>query len=796
MKNKYSFSLSSLPQQTHLISPSSGFSAAQNGETPLHLACRGCKADVVRHLIRFVKERRGAETATSYVNSLTNEGASGLHYAAQIEPSEVGTAGDDRAVIRALLEGGADVSLQTKQAQESAFHHCALAGNNEILSEMISGMSATEVQKALNRQSAVGWTPLLIAAHRGHMELVTTLLANHARVDVFDLEGRSALHLAAEHGYLQVCDALLANKAFINSKSRVGRTALHLAAMNGYSHLVKFLVQDHGAAIDVLTLRKQTPLHLAAGAGQLEVCKLLLELGASIDATDDQGQKPIHAAAMNNYAEVAQLFLQRHPSLVMACTKDGNTCAHIAAMQGSVRVIEELMKFDRQGVISARNKLTEATPLQLAAEGGHAEVVRALVRAGASCADENRAGFTAVHLAAQHGHGQVLEVMRSSQSLRISSKKLGVTALHVAAYFGQAGKPLRVSPLLPSSFFFFFFQPSPRYRARIADPRARHGQVRPPDRWLPRRRIGQRIWNDASSLGRLFRQRERGAVAVELGRCAGNVRKKRRSEQEEEENETRTCVVKVEAATTENGFNPLHLACFGGHITVVGLLLSRSAELLHSSDRYGKTGLHIAATHGHYQMVEVLLGQGAEINATDKNGWTPLHCAARAGYLDVVKLLVESGASPKSETNLGSAPIWFAASEGHNDVLKYLMEKEHDTYALMEDKRVGLVLSLPQILEKSRWIRFTFLPSVRLQHDGVQQEQQQQADRGIRAGVPGAGRHGGQAFQHLRETVREGEGAGQGLDSRRQAVRNDGDGAAGFGGGGRLGREDSHLDGP
>lgn len=120
----------------------------------------------------------------------------------------------------------------------------------------------------------------------------------------------------------------------------------------------------------------------------------------------------------------------------------------------------------------------------------------------------------------------------------------------------------------------------------------------------------------------------------------------------------------------------------------MGLLLSRSAELLHSADRYGKTGLHIAATHGHYQMVEVLLGQGAEINATDKNGWTPLHCAARAGHLDVVKLLVESGGSPKTETNLGCAPIWFAASEGHNDVLKYLMEKEHDTYALMEDRRV------------------------------------------------------------------------------------------------------------
>ncbi|XP_046610474.1 serine/threonine-protein phosphatase 6 regulatory ankyrin repeat subunit B isoform X1 [Neodiprion virginianus] len=613
---------------------------SKNGETPLHLACRGCRADVARHLIEFVKERKGVEVATAYVNSVTHDGASGLHYAAQIEPSEVANLGDDRAVVRALLEGGADVSLQTKQVQETAFHHCALAGNNEVMSEMIAHMSTTDVQKALNRQNSIGWTPLLIAAHRGHMELVTNLLANHARVDVFDHEGRSALHLAAERGYLQVCDALLASKAFINSKSRVGRTALHLAAMNGYTHLVRFLVQDYSAAIDVLTLRKQTPLHLAAGAGQLEVCKLLLDLGASIDATDDQGQKPIHAAAMNNYSEVAQLFLQRHPSLVMACTKDGNTCAHIAAMQGSVRVIEELMKFDRQGVISARNKLTEATPLQLAAEGGHAEVVRALVRAGASCADENRAGFTAVHLAAQHGHGQVLEVMRSSQSLRISSKKLGVTALHVAAYFGQADTVRELLTHVPGTV-----------------------KSDPP--------------TGGSLVGELGS--ESGMTPLHLAAYSGN------------ENVVRLLLnsagVQVEAATTENGFNPLHLACFGGHITVVGLLLSRSAELLHSADRHGKTGLHIAATHGHYQMVEVLLGQGAEINATDKNGWTPLHCAARAGYLDVVKLLVESGASPKSETNLGSAPIWFAASEGHNDVLKYLMEKEHDTYALMEDRR-------------------------------------------------------------------------------------------------------------
>lgn len=90
------------------------------------------------------------------------------------------------------------------QTQETAFHYVAFAGNNDTLTELISHMTQTEVQKALNRQTSVGWTPLLIACHHGHMDMVNTLLANHARVDVFDIEGRSALHLAADRGYLQV----------------------------------------------------------------------------------------------------------------------------------------------------------------------------------------------------------------------------------------------------------------------------------------------------------------------------------------------------------------------------------------------------------------------------------------------------------------------------------------------------------------------------------------------------------------------------------------------------------------
>lgn len=410
----------------------------QIGETPLHLACRACKLEIVQQLIEGVKEKHGAEVVETYINTLNEEGATAMHYICNVPTDEVEFPDADKEIVRLLLQNGADVSLQAKQTLETCLHYLAKTGNNDIFTEMLQHMAPADIQRELNRQSAIGWTPLLIACNQGHMNLVNNMLSNHARVDVFDIEGRSALHLAAEHGYIQVCDALLTNKAFINSKSRVGKTALHYAAANGYKDLVKFLIRDHNAVIDILTLRKQTPLHLASQSGQLETCMLLLELGASIDATDDLGQKPIHVAAQNNFSDVVKLFLQQHPSLVNATSKDGNTCAHIAAVQGSVKVIEELMKFDRQGVINARNKLTDATPLQLACEGGHVDVVKALVRAGASATDENKTGLTAVHLAAQNGHNGVLEVMRSSNSLRISSKKLGLTPIHVAAYFGQS----------------------------------------------------------------------------------------------------------------------------------------------------------------------------------------------------------------------------------------------------------------------------------------------------------------------------------------------------------------------
>lgn len=138
----------------------------QKGETPLHLASRGCRPDVVKHLINYVKEHKSEETAAAYVNEVTDSDESALHYVCAVSKEDVEVPNADREVVKLLLENGADVKLQTKQ-HESAFHYLAVAGNNDVLMEMIAHMSPTDAQKALNRQNVNGWTPLLIASRKG-----------------------------------------------------------------------------------------------------------------------------------------------------------------------------------------------------------------------------------------------------------------------------------------------------------------------------------------------------------------------------------------------------------------------------------------------------------------------------------------------------------------------------------------------------------------------------------------------------------------------------------------------------
>ncbi|UYV75383.1 hypothetical protein LAZ67_13000071 [Cordylochernes scorpioides] len=625
---------------------------SENGETPLHVACISSHYAVASKLVDHWKVTHAPDNGSILVNIPNQEGEISLHYAAQVTPATTHYPNEDRDLIKLLLKSGGDVNKEAKATRETPVHYVCRIGNCNILEEILKNLELHEIIISFNKQDKNGWSPLLYASHSGNPAVVKLLLQQHARIDVFDEVGKAALHLAAERGHAEVVDILLANNAFVNSRSKKGLTPLHLAAQQGFSNIAKKLVSS-GAVLDGTTLSKQTPLHLAAESGQLDMCSVLLTMKADANSSDNHGQTPLLLAAENNHPEVVKLFLRHKPELVSMANavkrvhvrphscderqRGGDQGTHEVQQVAGDDSQEQGEQAVSQYCARCEDVLgqTGNTALHLAAEGGHADVVRVLVEAGAPANDENTEGYTALHLAAKYGHVKVLESLKSSSSWRLLSRKTGLAAIHLAAIAGQADFIREMLTQIPATIV----SEKPSAEISVED-------------------YGLTSLHFASDHG------HEGVVRLLLN-SAG---------------------VQIDTSTLVLGSLPLHLSARGGHLAAAGLLLSRSTDQLHVTDKQGRTPLHLASAHGHRDMVGLLLGQGADINAQDNNGWTALHYTARHGFLEVVQLLVDSGASPVAMSKDEKIPLCLAAGAGHYVVIKYLLKKEHDTQILMEDK--------------------------------------------------------------------------------------------------------------
>lgn len=125
----------------------------------------------------------------------------------------------------------------------------------------------------INSRSCEGYTPLLLAAYRGNIDIIKELIKFGADYSLINNSGLSILHMAAQGNKPSVIVYFMEKYQIdLNQRDNVGSTALHWACYSGSIDAFNYLVH-YNVDINCQDSEGKTPLHLAIEYGISKVIK-------------------------------------------------------------------------------------------------------------------------------------------------------------------------------------------------------------------------------------------------------------------------------------------------------------------------------------------------------------------------------------------------------------------------------------------------------------------------------------------------------------------------------------------
>ena len=168
-------------------------------------------------------------------------------------------------------------------------------------------------------------TPLIIAAHNGHLNTVKILLEYGADIGARGtllkvtkkskqvVEGCTPLWAAASSGFLDVVKLLIERNADANDRTSMGSTPLKAAAYSGNLDVVRYLVERGQVDVNARNYNDEsTSLMVACDRGHLSVVTYLINKGAFIDLQCNDranGNTALHFAVQWGYIEIVRQLL-------------------------------------------------------------------------------------------------------------------------------------------------------------------------------------------------------------------------------------------------------------------------------------------------------------------------------------------------------------------------------------------------------------------------------------------------------------------------------------------------------
>jgi ankyrin repeat protein len=274
----------------------------------------------------------------------------------------------------------------------------AIESNDIVTAERLLRAGANLEAKRTN-----GVTPLMNAAERGSVPLVSLFLENGARAGEKDEQFETALSHAARGGYVRAAN-LLAQVSDTKDKNRALFAAIEgrpvgiievadapvqpnllqtqsAAPEESWTATVESLLAN-GADIEARNEDGSTPLDWAASFAQTDILKLLIQRGAQRDVIDKYGNTPLISAACE--------------------------CA-IATMNSAYQVVKILL--DQGAKVNARNHDGRTALMMASGMTGGTALLELLVNNGADPKAKDHKGQTALGLAKQSGRSDKIQIL-------------------------------------------------------------------------------------------------------------------------------------------------------------------------------------------------------------------------------------------------------------------------------------------------------------------------------------------------------------------------------------------------
>uniref|UniRef100_A0A665XBE2 Poly [ADP-ribose] polymerase n=1 Tax=Echeneis naucrates TaxID=173247 RepID=A0A665XBE2_ECHNA len=648
--------------------------------TPLHFAAGFGRRDVVDHLLQT-----GAN-----VHARDDGGLIPLHNACSFGHSEV---------VSLLLCQGADPNARDNW-NYTPLHEAAIKGKIDVCIVLLQhgadpnirntdGKSALDLAEPSTKAVLTGEykkDELLEAARSGNEEKLMALLTP-LNVNCHASDGRKStpLHLAAGYNRVRIVQLLLQHGADVHAKDKGGLVPLHNACSYGHYEVTELLLK-HGACVNAMDLWQFTPLHEAASKNRVEVCSLLLSHGADPTLLNCHSKSSVDMAPTPELKERLTYEFKGHSLLQAAREADMAKAKKTLALE----------------IINFKHPHTHETALHCAVASPHPkrkQVTELLLRKGANVNEKNKDFMTPLHVAAERAHNDIMEVLQKHGAKVNALDTLGQTALHRAALAGhlQTCRLLLGYGVDASLVSLQGFTAAQMGNEAVQQILNENVPVRNSDvdyRLLEAAKAGDLDTVKSLCTAQNVNCRDlEGRHSTPLHFAAGY---------------NRVSVVEYLLhhgadvhAKDKGGLVPLHNACSYGHYEVAELLVRHGASV-NVADLWKFTPLHEAAAKGKYEICKLLLKHGADPTKKNRDGNTPLDLvkdgdtdiqdllrgdaalldAAKKGCLArVQKLCSPDNINCRDTQGRNSTPLHLAAGYNNLEVAEYLLEHGADVNA-------------------------------------------------------------------------------------------------------------------